>query len=74
MPAHILPRPRVDELRAALPTAVDLLHRRRAAQIPIDHLEAYIDLDWLKWDGGLLRLTSTGENIQRQTLEQVAAA
>jgi hypothetical protein len=74
MPAHILSRPRVDELRADLPTTVDLLHRRRAAQIPVDRLDAYVDLDWLKWDGGLLRLTPTGENIHRQILEQVAAA
>jgi hypothetical protein len=69
MPAHHLPRPRVDELRAALPTTVDLLHRRRAAQIPTDHVDDYVGLDWLKWDGGMLRLTATGENIHRQMLD-----
>ena len=32
----------------------------------------YIVLDWLKWDGGLLRLTPTGENVHRQVLELAA--
>jgi hypothetical protein len=73
MPAHALPHQRVDELREALPTTVDLLHRRRAAQIPVDHVDDYVGLDWLKWDGGMLRLTPTGENIQRQMRELDAA-
>lgn len=73
MPAPCLPRQRVDELRAALPTNVDLLHRRRAAQIPEDHVDDYVALDWLKWDGGLLRLTTTGTNIHRQMLELAEA-
>ena len=73
MPAHALSRQRIDELRAALPTAVDLLHRRRAAQIPDDPVDDYVALDWLKWDGGTLRLTTTGTNIHRQMLDLVEA-
>jgi hypothetical protein len=72
MPTHMLSRQRVEELRSALPATVDLLHRRRAAQVPSDHLDDYIGLDWLKWDGGLLRLTPTGENVHRQVLELAA--
>lgn len=73
MPVHSLSRQRVDELRAALATNVDLLHRRRAALVPEDHVDDYVSLDWLKWDGGLLRLTATGTNIHRQMLDLAEA-
>lgn len=73
MPVHSLPRQRVDELRSALPTNVDLLYRRRAAQVPEDHVDDYVALDWMKWDGGLLRLTTTGTNIHRQMLDLAEA-
>ncbi|MEK8033989.1 hypothetical protein AACH06_24450 [Ideonella sp. DXS29W] len=73
MPAQALTRQRLHALRAALPETVDLLHRRRAAQIPPDHVDDYVALDWLKWDGGTLRLTITGANIHRQMLDLVDA-
>lgn len=73
MPVHFLSRERVDELRAALPANVDLLHRRRAALVPEDHVDDYVALDWMKWDGGLLRLTPTGENIHRQVMDLAEA-
>jgi hypothetical protein len=41
---------------------VDLLHRRRASEIP----DGYVALNWLEWHGGGLRLTITGSNVCRQ--------
>ena len=64
-----LPSSRVDQLRGALQSTVDLLHRRQAAQIAESDLDDFVALDWLKWDGGSLRLTVTGENILRQQAE-----
>jgi len=69
MSHHRLPPQRVEQLRETLQPTVDLLHRRRAAQIPADDLDDCVTLDWLKWDGGSLRLTTTGENILRQQQE-----
>ena len=69
MPAQALSRQRVHALRAALPDTVDLLHRRRAAEIPAQDVDDYVALDWLKWDGGTLRLTITGANVHRQMLD-----
>jgi hypothetical protein len=53
-------------LRILFAAAVDMLHRRRAAEIPEPDIEAYVSLDWLEWHGGSLRLTPTGEDICRQ--------
>ncbi len=69
MSHHRLPSQRAEHLRETLQPTVDLLHRRRAAQIPEEDLDDYVTLDWLKWDGGSLKLTVTGENILRQQQE-----
>lgn len=55
-----------ETLRAALPSTVELLKRRRAAEIGDEIIEDYVALNWLEWDGGHLRLTVTGENVCRQ--------
>lgn len=52
-----------DPLRDRLLATVDLLKRRRAAEIGEDTIEAYINLHWMEWHGGSLRLTTTGENV-----------
>jgi hypothetical protein len=44
---------------------VDLLKRRRAAEIPEGYIDDYVALHWLEWQGGSLRLTTTGENVCR---------
>jgi hypothetical protein len=56
------------ELREALLSTIDLLYRRRAAEVGDRFIEGYIALDWLEWNGGTLRLTATGENVRGQLL------
>ncbi len=53
-------------LRTAFQTTVDLLKRRRADLLPAASIEAYVELDWLMWQGGSLKLTTVGENICAQ--------
>ena len=55
-------------LRESLQASVDALHRCRACEIQESYLDDYVSLDWLKWRGGGLELTATGENICRQEL------
>lgn len=66
MDSYLLPSHRRDALRANLLATVDLLRRRCAASIPAADIEAYVELDWLEWHGGGLRVTTTGQNICRQ--------
>jgi hypothetical protein len=54
-------------LRASLQVSVDALYRRRASEIPEGYIDEYVRLHWLEWRGGGLRVTTTGENICRQT-------
>lgn len=58
---------RLEALRNALQPAADSLYHRRAADIPPGYIDDFVDLHWLEWHGGSLRLTITGENICRQT-------
>ena len=62
------PRLSAEELRDSLLTTIDLLYRRRAAEVGDRFIEGYISLDWLEWNGGTLRLTATGENVRSQLL------
>jgi hypothetical protein len=57
---------RIDTLRASLLTTVDLLRRCRAGEIAGTDIDDYVALDWLEWNGGSLRLTTTGSNVCRQ--------
>jgi hypothetical protein len=66
-----MPALRTELLRDALQASVDLLHRRRASEIPESYINDYVDLNWLEWCGGGLRLTPTGENICRQISARV---
>lgn len=54
---------RRDTLRDELLATVDLLKRRRAAEIDEGFIEDYVALHWMEWHGGSLRLTTTGENV-----------
>lgn len=63
---HVHPLSRQEQLRAALPGTVDLLTRRRAAEIDSGYIEDYVALHWLEWHGGTLRLTITGRNVCSQ--------
>ncbi len=63
----------LDELRASLRQSVDALQRRQANEIPEKLIDRLVDLDWLEWHGGGLRLTTTGTNIHRQELARIRA-
>ena len=63
---------RHDSLRESLLATVDLLKRRRAAEIDASFIDDYVALNWLEWNGGGLRLTVTGENICRQLSSRLA--
>lgn len=62
---------RRDTLRDHLLATVDLLKRRRAADIDVGHIEEYVALHWMEWHGGSLRLTTTGENVCRHLTSQL---
>lgn len=63
-----------ETLRGALESSVESLRQRRAAEIPEGYIDAYVRLHWLEWNGGWLRLTTTGENVCRQVSAQSWAA
>jgi hypothetical protein len=60
------PSARHQALRDGLLATVDLLKRRRAAEVTDGYLEGYVALQWMEWNGGSLRLTITGQNVCRQ--------
>jgi len=60
------PAARKEALRNTLLATVDLLKRRRASDIAESDIEAYVALNWLEWNGGGLRLTTTGDNVCKQ--------
>jgi hypothetical protein len=62
----VIPVKRREALRDDLLATVDLLKRRRAADIADGYIDDYVALRWLEWHGGTLRLTTTGENVCRQ--------
>jgi hypothetical protein len=66
------PALRRDAPRESLLATVDLLKRRRAAEIDASLIDEYVALNWLEWNGGGLRLTVTGENICRQLSARLA--
>jgi hypothetical protein len=43
--------------------AADALSRRRARDIPEKTIDRLVDLRWLEWNGGTLRLTEVGEIV-----------
>ena len=65
-PPPSAPRLRLQVLRDNLLPTVELLSQRRADQIGDGFVADYLALDWLEWNGGLLRLTVTGENVCSQ--------
>ena len=65
-PLHRTPPPRQEALRNALPANVDLLKQQRAGDIAENDINDYVNLNWLEWNGGSLRLTVTGDNVCKQ--------
>src|SRR5579862_1615485 len=50
-------------LQDSLLATVDALSRRRACDIPEQTIDRFVAMRWLQWNGGTLRLTSTGEEM-----------
>jgi len=50
-------------LRDSLLPTVELLGRRHASEVGDGLIADYLELDWLEWYGGTLRLTVTGRNV-----------
>lgn len=73
LPLPEAPALRRQALRDALLSTVDLLKRRRAAEIDADYIDGYVAMNWLEWNGGGLRLTTTGDNVCRQLQLQAQA-
>lgn len=68
------PVSRRDTLRDELLATVDLLKRRRAAEIDEGYIEDYVALHWMEWHGGSLRLTTTGENVCKHLASMLSRA
>ena len=67
--SHAIPvSARQGELRLALPMVGQLLQRKRAGEIGEGLIDELVSLSWIEWNGGSLRLTTTGQNICRQQL------
>jgi hypothetical protein len=60
------PADRKERLRLTLPLAAELLRTRQAALIAARDIEDFVELNWLEWHGGSLRLTVTGANVCSQ--------
>ena len=56
------------ELKAALPIHIGLLSQRRTADVPQDHLEAYVALGWLRWAAGRLVVTASGAAVRDEVV------
>lgn len=67
LPVEVAPPvPRLEQLRQTLLATMDCLRRCRADLVDEALIEDYVDLNWLEWQGGSLRLTVTGQNICAQ--------
>ena len=55
---------RCDALRRELPAAVDSLLRCRGWEVPEGHLDHYVALGWMTWNGGVLDLTPAGRAMR----------
>jgi hypothetical protein len=64
--------PSVDALTERLLATVDLIQRRRCAEIAEGYIDGYVALNWMEWNGGSLRLTITGDNIRKRLAAGVA--
>ena len=66
------PALRREALRDDLLSTVDMLKRCRARDIADGYIDDYVALNWLEWNGGLLRLTATGDNVCKQLIARLA--
>jgi hypothetical protein len=69
--SRLPPALRREVLRDALLNTVDLLKRRRAAEIGDSFIDDYVALNWLEWNGGGLRLTVVGDNVYKQLVARL---
>lgn len=59
-PAPPVTRKRRQALALSLPMHMDMLWRRRAAEVPAGDLDAYIVLGWMRWAAGRIIITPEG--------------
>lgn len=60
-------------LSSALPRHIALLGRRRADEVPADHLDDYIALGWLRWAAGRLIVTTRGSAVRDRMVAEAEA-
>ena len=65
-PLHLTPPARQQALRTALLSTVALLQQHRAGEIAEVDIDDYVNMNWLEWNGGSLRLTVVGDNVCKQ--------
>ena len=61
-------------LSSALPRHIALLGRRRADEVPADHLDDYIALGWLRWAAGRLIVTTRGSAVRDRMVAEAEAS
>jgi hypothetical protein len=61
-----------ETLARQLVDVVTLLWRRQAARIPESNLNAYLAMQWLRWNGGALVLTPRGQAVHDAHLRNSA--
>lgn len=57
---------RRQHLYSQFASTVEALQRCRADLIPEGVIAEFVALDWLEWNGGAVRLTTTGSNVCKQ--------
>ncbi|TMH01453.1 MAG: hypothetical protein E6H79_15385 [Betaproteobacteria bacterium] len=55
---------RRDALALALPAAINMLWKCRAADVPPGHLDDYVALGWMRWAAGRLIITPQGAAVR----------
>ena len=55
---------RRDALALALPAAINMLWKCRAADVPPGHLDDYVALGWMRWAAGRLIITPQGTAVR----------
>jgi hypothetical protein len=59
---------RAQALSVALPRHIELLRRRRAADVPQADVDGYIALGWMRWAAGRLVITPRGTAMRDTVL------
>src|SRR5438067_1617719 len=69
-PALSLTEPQRAVLAETLPRAMSLLSLQRTAEVPQEHLDAYVALGWMRWAAGRLLITPSGKAMRDSVVAQ----